>query len=525
MFTLNNNKLELRNLEEQVQKNKEDIARHYEIDRSLANFGIKIVGTVSSVGDLPDPLTYQGEYGDGYAVGQPGSYEYYIYTRPDLNAGQPNNHWLPVGQLAIQGPQGPQGEQGEQGEPGISSKWYTGAYPENPAENDMFLASSGQVFQYTSGNWQPVTDIKGPQGIQGIQGQRGPQGIQGPQGQKGETGDVGGFINIYGIVTSTDQLPSPSTLKNLTIAYLLGTQVPYDLYIQVGENSNVAQWVNSGPFNAATLVSSGGVYQNIWNADTKVDKYTGMGGVSRSYGVDAENNPMTYAHTVNSDGGTVGQIATYVYSNFGDTLTDPTRNGGMLLTNDPVKPYQAANKNYVDTEVGKKLTMVTDNEPGGLSRVYAVRHTGEQSMILANPNEGGNQLVQRDANGRARVNEPVHEKDIANKKYVDEAIANIPSSLYKRTLKIVVGEDEFGVQAYTTNNDQINFSTSDGPTIANYINSKYGNSVAVRKYQTTIASDFFNNCTYAEGQTPPITYDFMSGGYVDGSFNLTEQIT
>lgn len=66
-----------------------------------------------------------------------------------------------------------------------------------------------------------------------------------------------------------------------------------------------------------------------------------------------------------------------------------------------------------------KLDKVTDNEPGGLSRVYAVRHTGEQRMIIANPNEGINQLVQRDSNGRARVNEPVHEKDIANKKYVD----------------------------------------------------------------------------------------------------------
>ena len=523
MFTLNNN-IELRNLEEQVQKNKEDIARHYAIDRSLANFGIKIVGTVSSPEGLPDPLTYQGQYGDGFAVGQTGPYDYYIYTRPDLNAGQPNNYWLNVGQLAITGPQGPQGEQGIQGQPGISSKWYTGEYPENPAENDMFLSKSGEVFQYIGGIWHPVTDIKGPQGIQGIQGPIGERGPQGPQGQKGDTGDVGGFINIYGIVTNTDQLPSPATLKNLTIAYLLGTQVPYDLYIQVGENSSVAQWVNSGPFNAATLVSSGGVYQNIWDADTKVDKYTGMGGVSRSYGVDATNNPMMYAHTVNNDGGKVGQIATYVSPNFGEALANPTKNGGMLLTNDPEKPYQAANKKYVDSEVGKKLDKVTDSEPGGLSRVYAVRHTGEQRMIIINPNEGGNQLVQRDASGRARVNEPAHEKDIANKKYVDDAVASA-SSLYKRTLTITVSEDEFKVQTYTKNNDQINFSSSDGPTIANYINSKYGNSIAVHKYQTTITSDFFQNCSYNEGQTPPITYNLLSGGYVDGTFNVSETIT
>ena len=523
MFTLNNNKLELRNLEEQVQKNKEDIAKHYEIDRSLANFGIKIVGTVPSVEDLPDPLTYQGEYGDGYAVGQPGSYEYYIYTRPDLNAGQPNNHWLPVGQLAIQGPPGPQGAQGIQGEPGISSKWYTGQYPETPAENDMFLSKSGEVFQYVGGSWHPVTDIRGPQGIQGIQGPRGERGPIGPQGQKGDTGDVGGFINIYGIVTNTDQLPSPSTLKNLTIAYLLGTQAPYDLYIQVGENSNVAQWTNSGPFNAATLVSSGGVYQNIWNADTKVNSITDNPGYRYVYaqspnGVDSKLIVATSPPLIENI-----RIPQYWINT--DTIANTEPSGkGVLVTSTPTQDFHCATMKYVDDEVGKKLTMVTDNEPGGLSRVYAVSYTGEQRMIMANPNEGGNQLVQRNSSGRARVNEPVHEKDIANKKYVDDSIAS-SSALYKRTLKIIVGEDEFRVQAYTTNNDQINFSTSDGPTIANYINSKYGNSVAVRKAQTTIASDFFNSCSYNEGQTPPITYDFLSGGYTDGTFNVTETIT
>jgi hypothetical protein len=33
-----------RNLEEQVQKNKEDIAKHYAVDRVLADFGIKVIG-------------------------------------------------------------------------------------------------------------------------------------------------------------------------------------------------------------------------------------------------------------------------------------------------------------------------------------------------------------------------------------------------------------------------------------------------------------------------------------------------
>ena len=35
--------IEYRNLVEQVRKNQEDIARHYEIDRVLADWGIKVI--------------------------------------------------------------------------------------------------------------------------------------------------------------------------------------------------------------------------------------------------------------------------------------------------------------------------------------------------------------------------------------------------------------------------------------------------------------------------------------------------
>ena len=283
MFTLNNNNIELRNIQEQVQKNKEDIAAHYAIDRSLANFGIKIVGTLSSVDQLPDPLTYSGEYGDGYAIGQPGAYVYYIFTRPDLNSGHPENYWLNAGSISVVGPQGPQGPKGDKGDTGESTKWYTGQYePANPNIGDLYLNNQGQVFQYTETNvWLPITNIKGPQGIRGLQGIQGPQGPQGPQGEKGDTGDVGGFINIYGILQNTSQLPTPQSLQNLTVAYLIEhtggddqANDHYDLYIQVGNSSQTAVWNNVGPFNAATLVTVNGSGQNVWDADTKLTKPT-----------------------------------------------------------------------------------------------------------------------------------------------------------------------------------------------------------------------------------------------------------
>ena len=101
---LNMNGKELRNLEEQVLKNKEDIAAHYNMDRVLANFGIRVIGQVASVEELPAPETFTGEYGDAYAVGAAEPYTFYIWTRADINAGHPTDYWFDVGRLAIVGP-------------------------------------------------------------------------------------------------------------------------------------------------------------------------------------------------------------------------------------------------------------------------------------------------------------------------------------------------------------------------------------------------------------------------------------
>ena len=324
----------LRNLEEQVRKNKEDIARHYAIDRSLANFGIKIVGTVSTPEQLPDPLTYQGEYGDGYAVGQTGTYVYYIFTRPDLNSGHPDNYWLNVGSISIVGPQGPQGPQGVPGPEGKATKFYASAnYPLEANEGDLYLNSNGMVYEYVNNDWIARTNLRGPQGPQGPVGPIGPQGIQGPQGPQGPRGDVGGFINIAGILSSKEQLPTPSQLGNLTIAYLVGASEPYDLYIQIGETPAEATWNNIGPLNVATMVTVNGQFQNIWDADTKLDKITKTG-ANRLYTISTQGNQSTvnYGPT---------PIASWI------PLYE-TGQDGALQVGTPLKDVHATPKKYVD---------------------------------------------------------------------------------------------------------------------------------------------------------------------------------
>ena len=264
----------LRNLEEQVLKNQQDITNIKSLGQ-LYSFDIKVVGQVTDVNDLPNPETYQGEFGDAYLVGTTLPYDFYIYTRP--NQFNPANFWLNIGPFPLAGPQGETGPQGPQGETGRGNSWSVSnnnpTSTENRINGDQHLNSiTGAVFSLTNGVWVNTGNIRGSQGAQGIQGIQGPVGPIGPQGPKGDTGDVGGFINIAGIIETVDQLPTPESLGNLTIAYLVGTASPYTLYIQVGSTSAAAIWQNMGALNVATYVTVDGAYQNVLEMNTYQSK-------------------------------------------------------------------------------------------------------------------------------------------------------------------------------------------------------------------------------------------------------------
>lgn len=158
-------------------KNQEDIKAIIEQETVLNQFGIKVVGEIESADQLPDPTTYDGEYGDAFAVGEEPPYDLYIWTR--ANEVHDTDYWFDIGQFPVAGPQGPTGPQGEKGDKG--DKGDTGA--------------RGPI------------GATGPQGIQGIQGATGAQGIQGPQGEKGDAGDT---FKIVGTLDNPQQLPSPT---------------------------------------------------------------------------------------------------------------------------------------------------------------------------------------------------------------------------------------------------------------------------------------------------------------------------
>ena len=325
---------EYRNLQEQVLKNKEDIEDIKELNIFINGLGIKVLGIIAT----PVFPTREYEYGDAYLVGTNTPYALWVYTRAEIGS-----TWVNLGPLAIQGPRGPKGEKGDQGVAGPSSKWVasTSIPPaESYNENDMLLnTGTGNTYRLqvnpsnNTKSWVLTANITGPQGIQGPQGPQGPQGDQGPQGLQGPQGDVGGFIKISGIVSSVNALPRPQALHDLTKAYLVGTEsVPYELYVQIGENSSDAYWQNMGVLNVATYCTVGGQFVGIYDLDNKVNKYTGTG--SRVY--------------VNNNG--VDSTVTYATAANANTIVIRTT-GGRINVGEPIADTNAATKKYVDTAV------------------------------------------------------------------------------------------------------------------------------------------------------------------------------
>ena len=208
MLTIGNE--ELRNLEEQVEKNKDDILFILEQEGVLNQFGIKVVGQIDTAASLPAPSIYAGDYGDAYAVGTVTPYDLYIWTR--ANGTHPSDYWFNIGKFPVPGPAGKDGATGAPGPRGLTGP-------------------------------QGIQGIPGKNGAQGNPGPQGPQGIQGIQGPMGPQGPAGQSFEIAGIIAHTSLLPTPTeSIRNQ--AYLVGAAAPHELYVITG-NGNL-YWSNAG---------------------------------------------------------------------------------------------------------------------------------------------------------------------------------------------------------------------------------------------------------------------------------------
>lgn len=461
------NNITLRNLYEQVLENKQQIAKHWNVDRILADFGIKMLGRFDSYDDIKD--IDEGEnYGNAYLIGTEEPYDVYVWTRADVNAGQPVPYWLDIGPISLVGPQGPEGPAGPQGETGASTKWYaSNLTPYNADQynkNDQWLCTTnGNTYEldtYVSGQkyWRYTGNIMGPQGIQGVQGVQGPKGPQGEPGPQGERGDVGGFINIWGILTQSSQLPTPASLNNLTVAYLVGTTMPYDLWVQVGESSATAIWTNTGPFNAATAVSSNGVYQNVWDADTKLDKISTSGSYQQAY--------------VKNANGTQGMM-NITTTAAGSTLVQRNSTGSITLPGSTPGPQEAVNKQFCENTFVAKPTSTS-----GYNRIYGIQNSSSDTMFYDALSIGqfGSETDAKRRNGvaiytggRLGCAPPERDYEAANKGYVDNLFV-------QARFNFTSGSNYIIMNLYMKKSDYDTINSIE--TLAAYLNGKGATSAA-----------------------------------------------
>lgn len=121
-----------------------------------------------------------------------------------------------------------------------------------------------------------------------------------------------------------------------------------------------------------------------------------------------------YLLYVDDDGSAdVGDIPSYVSSSAGDTIVG--YGGGVLITNTPTKPYQAANKKYADDGFVAKVTTSTQD-----IRVYGLYADGTQAVFPTSQNVPElEHIAQYTTGGNIRTNTPIDNLDCANKKYVD----------------------------------------------------------------------------------------------------------
>lgn len=485
MITVNN--VELRNLQEQVLKNKQDIAQHYNLDRVMADFGIKVVGKVERASELPDPTTYVGDYGSTYAVGTQAPYDFYIWTRADVNSGHDAPYWFNYGALSIIGATGPQGTPGPKGDTGRAPKIYAGNSPQATENGDLYInTTNGNLYQTTGGKLVLLTNIMGPTGPQGKVGPQGIQGIQGPKGIQGEKGDPGAFIQIVAIVENTSQLPP---ITNMSFGALVGpTRL---LYIPVGETTSTAVWTNLGPINVATMVNVNGQFVGEWNADTKVDK------------MDPEDLDGTYVYTATTDGDSSLPADIEASQN-----SVAVRNGhGSLLVAAPTAAGEAVNKDYADTAYAPRTPA------GGLNnKVWlASANSGSWWPVSQSGQNISNGTIATYVTNTTNVSDPAHVlisgypyrgNHVATKDYVDNAVSSGGGSMSAGYYDLLVpwyieeadAEDELVFEMY--NIEELAYEAAQFVGLVDINNNRY----VVKRYYPASDELYIEDLDTGEGQ-------------------------
>ena len=242
---------EFRNLEEQVEKNAQDIEDFKNANQTIAEFGITVVGILATAAELPA----QGEnFGDAYLIGSQTPYDMRVWTR---DVAHNTAKWVDLGAFPLKG------DKGDKGDIGSVIRVGSGEPLNNPTSANDFYINTVTGYWYnsvptdTGYAWHLGFTLKGEKGDRGLQGKQGVQGLTGPQGKtgqigpqgpKGNTGDVGPAFNVQGTLASSSNLPTPTAaMQDKGYAYLIpDTEGTKHIWVIQGPEGGPFQWVDVG---------------------------------------------------------------------------------------------------------------------------------------------------------------------------------------------------------------------------------------------------------------------------------------
>lgn len=406
------------NLEKQVQKNKEDIEYMINEEGALNQFGLRVIGQVETISDMPTIQAYKQsnpkwEYGDAFMVGvsteeatvvDVDNATLLVLTR--ANTVYPNDFWMNLGKFPKPGPVGPVGPQGEQGIQGVKGLDVTSGTGvpnrQAPRGTTYINATTGDVYKYTNA-WELIGNIKGATGSTGPAGPKGNTGPIGPTGATGAQGPRGIGVNILGTLTSTSQLPDPTTVAKDS-AYIIPADGVNHLWVIEGTTSLV--WTD---FGTAGLGEKGDKGADGVGIDTMTD-------LDLTYG----NTTVTYDTT---DGISINGQARFTYN--GGTTKDVTMDIEVpIVAGDGITIDKVNSQEKVEVKLDTAFTdgkYVPKKIPVATRSAYTTEANGNQSIL---PIHGGSaepySIASRSAGGVLKVGTPVEDEDATPKKYAEE---------------------------------------------------------------------------------------------------------
>ena len=342
----NGKKVLLLNLEKQVQKNKEDIEYIVNQEGALNQFGLKVVGQVDTIGDMPTVQAYKAsnpkwEYGDAFMVGvsteeatvvDVDNAVLLVLTR--ANTKYPNDFWMNLKEFPKPGPVGPQGKTG------------------------------------------PI-------------GQTGATGAQGPRG-------IG--VNILGTLTSTSQLPDPTTVEKDS-AYIIPADGVNHLWVIEGTDNLV--WTD---FGTAGLGEKGDKGDDGVGINTMTD-------LDLTYG----NTTVTYDTT---NGMTVNGQARFTYD--GGTTKDVTMDIDLpIVAGEGITIDKKPSEEKVEIKVEDGKYLPTWAPTDGQLYVYAVNQEGTQIHEVYTNNIIPWSIVRRGSQGQSEFGDPTDPTHAVNLRYAN----------------------------------------------------------------------------------------------------------